>query len=161
MTSLFQDQLWIHFGDGRRRWHERCALCQGHTRATSCQLPQEALSCWKVEIWYSAWAHPDLIDDVLFEWAMEAPSLAGKLSLEPLTVVASDPVQAPYPDPGPSRVALIYACDSHELATLQEEVELRLVKSGAGPGKTHFRRGCWAYDETYSPWTSWTAPSTN
>ncbi len=155
MNGQFSDQLWVHFGKGRIKWKERCRACQSHVCPEDIVLPIEALDCWKVEIWYSVWAHPHHIDRVFLAWVMEDPSLAGKFSIENLPVIASDALQEPYPDEPRSRVAFIYVWQYADLYRRKEETHMRLVAGGAGPGRVHFRRGCWGYDEIYRPWPTW------
>ena len=159
MSSFLQDHIWIHFGEARHRWLERCVRCQEHSENVRGEVPEEALSCWKVEVWYSCWTCPQAIDAALLNWAMEEPGLAGKMSLEPIEVIASDPAQAPYPTTK-CRVALIYVGLEQEIKVVKEETVHRLASSGAGRGRVHHRRGCWSYDEIYSPWPTWSSLST-
>lgn len=157
MLEYTTDEVWIHFGGGRRAWMSRCAACRDlatHKR----QLHRHALACWKLELWYRAWEREDVITDLLLEWAAVAPDLTAKASRGPVPVVPSDAGQAPYPDELQSRVALVYYQAQEPLQQGMAECQRRLELGGAGRGRLHWRRGCWAYDQLFGVWTSWPLP---
>lgn len=157
MLEYTTDELWIHFGDGRRAWTSRCAECR-RLAIQERQLHRHALACWKLELWYRAWEHEDAITSLLLEWAEVTPGFTAKASRVPLPVVPSDASQAPYPEVPESRVALVYYHAQEPLQQGMAECQRRLEMGGAGRGRLYWRRGCWAYDQLFGVWTGWPPP---
>ncbi len=157
-VQVSEDELWRHYGDSSLEWETKCARCRLHVEKNA-QPGPEALSCWKVEVWFSGSFYSNC------KARMDMDQLAEELIRRTLTVAKVSKMDMPvertglpnhgYPDKAFDRLLMAYAQSPSERDVIRLILCEILGAESDDAAQIPARRGCWAYDHILGPWITW------
>lgn len=160
-TSILEDEVWRYYGDTVSVWGPKCGRCRDFVLCEH-KPSQEAMSCWKVEVWargaFMA-QYPGIRDlDGIAEDLVREHNVVAKVSLRKIRVERTGLPLSGYPTSELDRLLVAYAQTCVERNALRRGLCALLGLDVALGKDIPVRRGCWLYDDILGPWVEWARP---